>query len=99
MNDLILVNNEEVNGLVNTVNARNLHEFLESKRNFGDWINERIQHFDFIEGKDFITNLCKSTGGRPKKEYHLTLSMAKELSMLERNEKGKEARKYFNITG
>ncbi len=43
----------------------------------------------------FGKNLPKPKGGRPSIEYHLTLDMAKELSMVERNEKGRQARRYF----
>lgn len=81
--------------LIDTVNARELHEFLESKQKFSDWIKNRIDQYRFIDGQDFIVILGKSTGGRPSTEYHITLDMAKELSMVERNEKGKQARQYF----
>lgn len=77
------------------VSARKLHDFLDSKQKFANWINNYIKDFDFEEGKDFIIILLKSTGGRPIKEYDITVDMAKELSMLARNEKGKQARKYF----
>jgi phage anti-repressor protein len=86
---LITSNNELL------VDARLLHEKLKSRRQFGNWISDRIKDYDFQEGKDFITNLLKSTGGRKAKEYHLTLDMAKELAMLERNEVGKQIRRYF----
>lgn len=79
----------------NLVDARELHKFLESKRDFSNWINQRINRYSFKEGVDFTTNLLKSTGGRPSKEYYLTLNMAKELAMVENNDKGKEARRYF----
>lgn len=75
-------------------NARDLHEFLESRREFATWIKDRIDEYDFIEGQDFLTILSKSHG-RPKKEYHLTLEMAKELGMIERSSKGKIIRQYF----
>jgi len=84
---------EKRNG-IETVNARELHEFLESKRDFSNWIKGRVEDFEFIEGTDFTTFLAKSNG-RPKKEYFITIEMAKELSMVERNAKGKQARKYF----
>jgi anti-repressor protein len=78
------------------VSARDLHGFLMSKRQFGNWIQERIGKYGFIEGEDFLTNLLKTPeGGRPSKEYTISLSMAKELSMVEANKEGKEARKYF----
>ncbi|MGL5724466.1 antA/AntB antirepressor family protein [Cetobacterium sp.] len=77
------------------VSARDLYDFLESRQKFSDWIKSRIQQFDFVEGEDFFVNLGKTPNGRPKTEYFLKLDMAKELSMLENNEKGKQARKYF----
>jgi len=78
-----------------TCNARDLHEFLEVQTQFKDWIARRIEEYDFEEGKDFCSILSESTGGRPAKEYALSLDMAKELSMVERTEKGKQARQYF----
>jgi len=85
-----------------TINARDLHKFLESKRQFANWIQERIQQYDFVEGRDYVVieevsnNFVKKpSGGRPSKEYHISLDMAKELSMVERNEKGRQARAYF----
>ena len=83
---------------VNTVDARELHEFLESKQKFSDWIQNRIENYSFVENQDYIVfhNSTKnSAGGRPATEYHITLDMAKELSMVERTEKGREARRYF----
>ena len=77
------------------VDARELHAFLGSKRDFSNWITQRIQKYGFEDGKDFSTNLLKSQGGRPSKEYYLTLDMAKELAMVENNAKGREARQYF----
>lgn len=77
------------------VDARLLHNYLESKQKFSNWIINYIRDFGFIENKDFIINLLKSTGGRPVKDYDITIDMAKELSMLSRSEKGKQARLYF----
>lgn len=77
------------------VSARELHEFLESKQDFSDWIKARIEKYGFIEDEDFTIILGKSNGGRPSKEYILKLDVAKELSMVEGNDKGRQARKYF----
>ncbi|WP_338022614.1 antA/AntB antirepressor family protein [Bartonella australis] len=77
---------------VQTVNARDLHAFLEVPTRFNDWIKNRINEYNFQENKDFISFtkiLVKPSGGRPSMEYYLSLNMAKELSMVERNEKGK----------
>lgn len=81
-----------------TVNARELHAFLEVGKVFAAWITERITAFDFKPGADFEVvseSGNNPQGGRPAREYFLSLDMAKELSMLERNQRGKEARLYF----
>jgi len=94
---LITIESTEIGGqVIEAVNARELHSFLEVKAHFKDWISRRIAEYDFQDGQDFCSFLSKSpNGGRPSKEYHLSLDMAKELSMVERNEKGKQARQYF----
>lgn len=78
--------------------ARKLHEFLQVSSRFNDWIKKRIEEYGFIENQDFISfteNSVKPQGGRRSKEYHITLDMAKELAMVERNEQGRAARRYF----
>jgi len=83
---------------VQTVNARELHSYLEVGKDFSTWIKDRIDQYDFVENQDFIVfpEIGENPkGGRPSKEYALSLDMAKELSMVERNEKGKQARQYF----
>ncbi|WP_273758684.1 antA/AntB antirepressor family protein [Bartonella sp. AU55XJBT] len=84
--------------IVQTVSARELHVFLKITSRFNDWIINRIKEYDFQENQDFVSftkNLVKPKSGRPSTEYCLTLDMAKELSMVERNEKGRQARRYF----
>ncbi len=78
----------------NLVDARELWEFLESKQRFADWIKKRIQECDLIEGKEYFT-FHKIMKRSKTNEYHLTLSAAKEVAMMERNNKGKQARRYF----
>jgi anti-repressor protein len=78
-----------------TFNDRFLHKLLESKQDFSHWISNRIWDYGFVEGTDFTTILSKSPISRPSKEYDLTIPMAKELSMVERNDKGRMARHYF----
>ena len=97
MDELVKLQPQTINGnAVETVSARELHSFLESKQEFANWIKNRISEYDFIENQDFLITLSKTpNGGRPSQEYYITLDMAKELSMVERNEKGREARKYF----
>ncbi|WP_102830740.1 phage antirepressor KilAC domain-containing protein [Bartonella bovis] len=98
MNTLITISEQTVGQeTVQTVNARDLHAFLEVGRDFTNWIKDRIKKYEFEEGKDYVLTLAK-IGERQNvvlKEYHLTLSVAKELSMVENNKKGKQARQYF----
>lgn len=78
-----------------TVNARELHAFLDSKQDFSTWIKARIAEYDFVEHQDFVLFHNFMEKGRPRIEYFITLDMAKELSMVERTVKGKQARQYF----
>ncbi|EAL3061028.1 phage antirepressor Ant [Campylobacter coli] len=75
-------------------NVKNLFYFLEIDTKFADWIKNRISHYNFIENQDYIIEIVY-TKGRPRKEYYVTLDMAKELCMVENNEKGRQARRYF----
>ena len=83
--------------------ARHLHSFLEVGKVFRAWIQGRIAAFGFIEEQDFVIveGLIFPNSERSKSrtrittEYFLTIDMAKELSMVERNDKGKQARRYF----
>jgi len=75
-------------------NAETLFKFLVVNSKFADWIKNRIAQYGFIENQDYIVKTTY-TGRRPRKEYFVTLDMAKELCMVENNDKGKEARRYF----
>lgn len=80
------------------VNARELHAFLGNRQEFANWIKSRIEKYDFVENQDFesFNNIVKrETGATVRKEYALSIDMAKELSMVENNEQGKRARRYF----
>lgn len=75
-----------------------LHKILKAKSKFADWIKNRLNECDAIENEDFQSFskiLEKPSGGRPKNEYIIKLDTAKEMAMLERNEKGKQVRRYF----
>lgn len=78
--------------------ARDLHSFLESGRHFTDWFSSRVTKYGFVENQDFAS--FSQTGeklpeGRPATDFQLTLGMAKELGMVENNEKGRQIRRYF----
>lgn len=91
MNELIKVNYTSDRP---TVSARDLHEFLEVGADYRHWF-PRMCEYGFTEGQDFRSFLTESTGGRPAQDAQLTIEMAKEICMLQRNEKGKIARQYF----
>ena len=81
---------------VNSVNAKDLHEFMGIKSKYSDWIKNRIRKFSFVENEDYVIVQTKKQGNNATiKEYYITLDMAKELSMVENNPKGREARQYF----
>ena len=83
---------------IQTVNARDLHAFLKSGKDFSTWIKDRVDQYGFTEHVDYevFTEIGENpSGGRPAKEYALSIDMAKELSMVERNAQGKKARQYF----
>ena len=94
MNELIKVNYSSDRP---TISGRELHEFLEVKERYNDWF-PRMVEYGFTESVDFLgfTQISvKPQGGRPSQDHELTIEMAKELCMLQRNEKGKQARQYF----
>ena len=95
MNELIKIEVNENQEPV--ISGRALHEFLEVKEKYTQWF-ERMKEYGFTENVDF-TSLSdiseKPQGGRPLVDHAIKLDMAKELAMIQRTEKGKQARQYF----
>ena len=91
MNELININQNTDRP---TVSGRELHEALEVKDKYSQWFS-RMCEYGFTEGKDFFTISGKSTGGRPSTDHQLSISMAKEICMIQRTEKGRQFRQYF----
>lgn len=83
------------------VSGRELHEFLEVKTKYVDWIDRKIKKYGFIENRDFVLVSQKWETNNPRNPYTeitdhiMKISMAKEVAMTENNEKGKQARLYF----
>ncbi|WP_225666845.1 ORF6C domain-containing protein [Lactococcus garvieae] len=95
MNQLINITQNEDNDSV--VSGRELHGFLEVSTPYTQWF-ERMIEYGFVQNVDFIGLSQKSEkpqGGRPTIDHALKLDMAKEISMIQRTAKGKEARQYF----
>lgn len=79
------------------VSGRELHEFLEVGTPYHIWF-PRMVDYGFSENVDFTSfeqKCSKPSGGRPLHDHAMTLEMAKEISMIQRSEKGKQARQYF----
>lgn len=98
MNELIKINYTSNRP---TVSARDLHEFLEVGADYRHWF-PRMCEYGFVKGQDFnpvIFDRVQDEGGRmvsrTVEDAQLTIEMAKEICMLQRNEKGKIARQYF----
>lgn len=95
MNELIKVTYENDRP---AVSARDLHEFLEVETPYHKWF-PRMCEYGFTENEDFAVtdNFVHNSAGGPQhqKDAILTIDMAKEICMLQRNEKGKIARQYF----
>lgn len=86
----------EYNGK-NVVSARNIYNFLDIKTDFTDWC-KRMFEYGFEENSDYVILLKYEDKPISKSnpiDYALTIDTAKEISMLQRTEKGKQARKYF----
>jgi len=95
MNQLIPTKENENGNLL--VSGRDLHEFLKIKTEYRKWFS-RMTEYGFIENVDFIrvTQKCPTPGGVQEiVDHHIKIPMAKEISMIQRNEKGKQARLYF----
>lgn len=78
------------------VDARDIWKFLESKYQYTDWIKRRIDQYGFKENIDYcIFSEVSEKRGRPSIRYIVTIDTAKELGMLEANDKGRMIRRYF----
>lgn len=106
MTDLTIFKDEQIipvsendNGEV-VVSGRELHEFLEIKTRYDIWF-DRMKAYGFVENQDFVLDVQKRTTNNPKNPYTevtdhaIKLDMAKEIAMIQRNGRGKQARQYF----
>jgi putative antirepressor len=96
MNELLKINTTDSERI--TVSARDLYEFLEATERFNSWF-DRMKQYGLTEGEDFtsVKSFTVVNNGAHKEidDYQLTIDTAKQIAMLQRNEKGTRARKYF----
>lgn len=97
MNELIKTTKNESGEIL--VSGRELHEFLEAKERYTQWI-ERMISYGFVEGVDFFTlvskvHSVKRTRTYTQTDHQMKIDMAKEIAMIQRTERGKQARQYF----
>ena len=100
MNELIKLNETEIDSeMVQTVNARELHEFLGSRQDFSTWIKKKLERLRLQVDKDFCTapQIYGTTNGgyAERLEYFITLDTAKHIAMMENTDRGFEVRDYF----
>jgi len=103
MKDLIQIQTQQIGtDNVNSVNSRDIYEYLEVKTVYANWIQRAIEKYDFVENVDYIKISPFSKNGnrevsgfKEREDYIVTLDMAKELCMVSNTAKGKETRKYF----
>lgn len=92
MNELIKITEYKGN---QAVSARDLHKFLEITERFSSWF-ERMLQYGFVENIDYQgCEFFNALANQTLTDYALTLDCAKEISMIQRSKKGKEAREYF----
>lgn len=86
---------------INAISARELHAYLGSKRQFANWIKDRIEKYGFVRDIDYICFKKFVKGASPGEanvssiEYTISIDMAKELAMVENNARGRAVRHYF----
>lgn len=104
--DLIPVEQRPVAGaLVQTCNARDLHAFLESGKDFSNWIKVQIKRARLIEGRDYVRvsafaqkgdlEIVGFSGPKDRIEYHVTIEAGKHIGMMSNSERGFQIREYF----
>lgn len=100
MQNLTVIENElvpvyETNTGEKVVYGSELHEVLGVKSRYREWIDRRLTDIDAVEYEDFEAAEISAPSGQTKKDHIIKLDTAKEMAMLERNEKGKQVRRYF----
>lgn len=100
MNNLTVIENElvpvyETSAGEKVVYGSELHEVLGAPSVYREWVKRRLSDIDAVENEEFQGVEISTPSGQTKKDHIIKLDTAKEMAMLERNDKGKEVRRYF----
>ncbi len=100
MNNLTVIENElvpvyETSTGEKVVYGSELHEVLGAPSVYREWVKRRLSDIDAVENEEFQGVEISTPSGQTKKDHIIKLDTAKEMAMLERNDKGKEVRRYF----
>lgn len=100
MNNLKVIENElvpvyETSTGEKVVYGSELHEVLGVKSRYREWVDRRLNDIEALENEDFQGAEISAPSGQTRKDHIIKLDIAKEMAMLERNEKGKQVRRYF----
>ena len=81
--------------LQQAVSARELYEFLAPTERFASWFDRQLQ-YGFVDGQDYVgCEVFNTLARQTLQDFFLSVDMAKEISMIQRSDKGKQARQYF----
>ncbi|NBI64910.1 oxidoreductase [Clostridiales bacterium] len=100
MNNLTMIENGLVPVYITDTGERvvygtELHNGLGVNSNYRDWIKNRINDCDAVEHEDYEGDKILAPSGQKRQEHVIKLAIAKEMAMLERNDQGKQVRRYF----
>ncbi|WP_188130769.1 antA/AntB antirepressor family protein [Paraburkholderia panacisoli] len=98
MSNLISISSSNIGGqTVQSADARELYAFLGISRDFNQWMRDQIKRARLVEGRDYLSyeQVENLSGGRPRKEYTLTIDASKHIAMMSGSDKGFEVRDYF----
>jgi len=82
------------------VNTRELHEFLEVGKDYSTWFKDRIEKLELVDGESYSPisgNRSDGLSGKPRTDYIVPIDIAKEIAMMENNDKGRQVRRYFIV--
>ena len=81
--------------LQQAVSARELYNFLQPSERFSNWFDRQLQ-YGFTHGQDYLgCEVFNTLARQTLQDFLISVDMAKEVSMIQRSDKGKQARQYF----